>query len=202
MGDLSPAPRHSSADLELKAEQVLRHFRAEVLESPVSTPIAWIIAESKKQFGLQFECKDLGYSEGGKKILGAFRFHPRCIIIDASLQNDSRVQFVLRHEFGHYVLHRRLVLSKKDYPPIVDTQRDLITGRKNLRTPRDWIEWQANRFSAALLMPRATFRTALIKAQQDIGMASRLGTVYVEDKSYSLRDFALLKEQMALRGVL
>jgi Zn-dependent peptidase ImmA (M78 family) len=120
-----------------------------------------------------------------------FCFQPRKILVARSLAGDVRFPFILGHEFGHLVLHRDLTIKKKGYSDvdISDTARDFVTGKKVLLTPRDWLEWQANRFAGAIVMPRATLLDALLSVQESLGIKHNVGRVFVEQKPYSVRDF-------------
>lgn len=110
------------------------------------------------------------------------------IFVDKSLTIDvHRQNFTFSHEFGHLVLHRELKLKGSD-PDIKDTERDLITGKKKLVSPIDWVEWQANKFASCFLLPRSTVITALVTKQLEMGIRKNLGTIYLENRTYSYRD--------------
>jgi len=187
-------PRLSSNEIELKAEEVIRFFCERVLDSAQPTPVREFVVETKRRFGVEFrDDLDLGQGASGRKYLGQFRIKPRGIFVDVSLKGSDRVPFVLAHEFGHLVLHRRIDPLKSGYSTssIDDTEMDFVTGKKILRTPRDWIEWQANRFASALLMPRATFSSALINHQKSQDLKRNIGIVYVDATAPSRRDLDL-----------
>lgn len=192
--DLNPVvPRLSSNDIELKVEEVIKHFDASLLTAAKPTPILEFAVETKRQFGVDFRADvDLGHSSTGKKYLGQFRVKPRGIFIDASLQGSDRLPFILAHEYGHLVLHRKVDPVRSGYATstIEDTEHDFATGKKILSTPRDWIEWQANRFASAILMPRATFSDALIDFHKEQGIRRNVGIVVVNGTPSSQADFA------------
>lgn len=73
-------------------------------------------------------------------------------ILIGPLQSSERARFATAHELGHYVLH-------SDYGriPIIATREG--TGR---------IEWEANWFAAALLMPSRMFTDAWHRSKGDI----------------------------------
>lgn len=181
--------RLSAEQIEAKAHQVISHFAPEILQRPQPTPLRKFIEESSTQFGLLFDdTKDLPLTGCGNKILGMFRFRPRTILIDRSIANTPRATFVLGHEFGHFVLHRNLVLRKEDYTDneMSDTEHDFVTGKKKLKNERDWIEWQANRFSSALILPSHTFTYALIEYQMMKEIKLNIGRVYVDESPTNL----------------
>lgn len=183
--------RLSADQIERKAEEFIEYFDARVLDQPKPTPLLEFCMEIREQFGLKFGIDvDLGGSISGKKILGAFCPMPRSIYIDRSIVGTIRMPFVLAHEIGHYVLHRKLDPKSCGYSDakIEDGDVDLMTGKKQLLSPRDWIEWQANRFAVALLMPRKTFQSALVLYQWEIGIRRNLGTVVLNGTNPSRVD--------------
>jgi Zn-dependent peptidase ImmA (M78 family) len=190
--DEKRVPVLSANDIELKAEEVIEFFNLDVLNQPCKTPLEFIVEETSTRFKVVFDFEqDLGGDAPNRKTLGKFIFSPRAILIDKSLKDDIRFAFVFGHEFGHLVFHRKLIIKKKGYEDmdISDTAKDLVTGKKIFRTPRDWLEWQANRFSSALLMPRATLKTALLQIQERLNIRRNQGLVIVESAPYSKRDF-------------
>ena len=201
--DLSTANRNSpdneiewlsSNYIELKAEEVIECFDSSILNRACPTPIQDFAEQSKKRFGIQFRCDlDLRCNGAGHKIQGAFCRKPMGIFIDASMVGTDMFKFILAHEFGHLALHRYKDPVKCGYSTsrLNDSEKDLVTGKKLLLSPRDWMEWQANRFASAILMPRATFKDALIDFQRSAlgDIRVNFGTIVLEDKDYSIRDF-------------
>ncbi len=188
--DNQTIPKWWSNDIELKAQEIIEFFDATILDKPKHTPILEFVEETKRRFGLMFRCDiDLG-AHKGRKILGSFSPKPRSIYIDISIKDTERFPFILAHEFGHLVLHRRIDPVKSGYAgsQIDDTEHDFVTGKKILITPRDWIEWQANRFASAILMPRMTFTDALIDFQKSIEIKRNIGKIVLANNS-SYPDF-------------
>jgi Zn-dependent peptidase ImmA (M78 family) len=140
---------------------------------------------------------DLGHTTYGKKILGIYHRNPRAILIDRVLDGDSRFSFTLAHEIGHFVFHREFFIQNKDYNDMPDTIRDLVTGRRKLITEKQWIEWQANTFASAFLLPRATFEGTVAVIQEAIGVAKNLGVVYVEESPSSISEYMMLLDGVA-----
>jgi Zn-dependent peptidase ImmA (M78 family) len=187
-------PYLSNDDIENRAEKVIEYFGKHLLVSPQQIPVLNFIEKLQSGRHLNFICtEDLGATSSNKKILGAFRFFSNTILVDQSLTPaDPRFLFTLAHEFGHFVLHRKIKVKQKDY---VDTEEnyDLITGRKYFVTPKDWLEGQANRFASAILMPRKTFRKAIIKIQKKMSISRNIGIIYLDKHSYSKRDYESIK---------
>jgi len=151
-------PVLSSDDIELKAEEVITFFNPDVLMHPQQTPLLDFIEVLHEKYHVERDySKSLGTTQYGSIILGKTKLKPLGLFVDKSLQNDSRFNFVLGHEFGHVVLHRKVDVKRTGYEQqeLIDSEIDLVTGKRNLQCARDWLEWQANRFSSAILMPRA-----------------------------------------------
>lgn len=192
-------PILSGNDIEQKAEEVIEYFNPEVLRVPCETPILSFIDETSKKFNFTYELSvDLGNNIHNHKILGKFRFRPRAIFVDKSVDGDLRQKFILGHEFGHLVLHRNLLVNKEDYAnvDIADVEWDFSTGKKLLLNARDWLEWQANKFASAVLMPRTTLYAALVAVQKSLDIHRNLGRIYLDEQQYSYRDFQMTLEKL------
>jgi Zn-dependent peptidase ImmA (M78 family) len=182
---MSSVQRFSREDIEAIAESTLLWLNPRQLKSPRATSVLSIVEklDEKGQLVTSFDFP-LGTSVRGKKILGQFLFEPvPTIFIDRSLEKDGpRFRFTLAHELGHFALHRRLKLNfgELDKPGIQDTRADFHLGRRQRVTNRDWLEWQANTFAAALLLPRATLWKAIVEKQLDLGVTHNLGRIFVD----------------------
>lgn len=180
-------PRLSREFIEQKAEAVLRWIRPAIVNRPSLTPVAEIAERLKIEHDLQINLDyDLGNSERGKKIFGMCQFRPNIIYIDRNLDpNGPRFRFTLAHELGHLVLHRKLFFdpAELDIPQnqIPDDRTHLLSGRRKNMTPRDWLEWQANAFASAILMPRRTLKAAVLELQTRLAIR-RPGIIFVDDQ--------------------
>lgn len=89
------------------------------------------------------------------------------MIIDARLLSDRqehRYRFTAAHEGAHRILHSRYFaynsdqseISGMEREPIVQCRVDILKWPRQSSswTDTDWMEWQANNFASALLMPR------------------------------------------------
>lgn len=96
------------------------------------------------------------------------------ILLNSLLADDikqqNRYQFTLAHEVGHWVLQAKDFLYDEDQINIFDqiktlSEKDMITclnrsissNYSTLITDSDWLEWQANYFASAILMPKNVF---------------------------------------------
>jgi len=199
--DKNDVPILSADAIELKAEEVISYFDKQILDVPQRTPLLEYVDFLHKQFKLERRYdQSLGTTRHGNIILGKTQLKPLGLYVDVSLLNDPRFNFVLGHELGHVVLHRFIDFKKTGYEgqEIVDTEIDLVTGKKKLRTPRDRLEWQANYFSSSILMPRTSVMSAVIQMQKELGIKRNLGRIILEAKGYSVRDYKKIKEHLAL----
>lgn len=100
------------------------------------------------------------------KIKGFYRPDTREIGINNLQQNNSK-SFILGHELGHFLLHSKLNLFKGTYNDYDDSQFNSWTQKHELKNLRHWIEWQANVFSAALLLPNELVRFEVYKYRSE-----------------------------------
>lgn len=174
--------------IENTSEKVLRWVNARRITEPGLSPVSEVVEKLvlRKRVAVNFN-KPLGHSRRGRKILGMFLFEPPTILIDPALDhNGPRFRFTLAHELGHLALHGKLDLpaDQLDSPEngIEDARQHFFFGRKRPLTQRDWLEWQANAFAAALLVPRATVRMAIAAKQKEIGVTRNRGTIFVDEQ--------------------
>ena len=199
--DESGVPILSTDAIEIKAEEVISYFDKKILEVPQRTPLLEYVEKLHSRYNLiRNYNQSLGRTKNGSAILGKTQLKPLGLFVDASLVNDPRFNFVLGHELGHVVLHRSVDIKRTGYEDqdIVDTEIDFVTGKKILRTPRDWLEWQANYFSSSILMPRISVVTAVVTKQNELGIKKHLGRIILEPKAYSLRDYKAVQKHLEL----
>jgi Zn-dependent peptidase ImmA (M78 family) len=80
--------------------------------------------------------------------LGGISFETNTIFVNASIEDhEGRYTFTIAHEIGHHVLHKDM------YDELI-SDRSQIMCREEKKKPL--IERQADRFAAALMMPRQT----------------------------------------------
>jgi hypothetical protein len=147
-------PHRSPGDVEREAQHLLQSFsesRGLSLAPPV--PVEEIV-EQHLRVTLGFD--NLAALTGEPRAIGATYMRRGEILIDYSLcpefspQATGRYRFTVGHETGHWVLHRSCVLGSERSGQSED-EASVVICRSYDPSPA---EVQANRFSAALLMPR------------------------------------------------
>lgn len=105
---------------------------------------------------------------------------------------EPRFNFTLAHEIAHFVLHRKInrsVIKKEKEQEISDTNRQLILDQIQNDNPRDWLEWQANKFASSLLLPRSTVPLAVTNKQKEMGITRRIGTIFHDNQPKNRSDY-------------
>src|SRR2546422_242370 len=193
--DSNGIPILDASEIEQLAERFLTHVAPDVLAEPTFTPLAEIMALLQDEGRVTFAIGvDLGWTPQGHKYLGCYDPVKGVVLIDSSLTHDDpRFPFTVAHELGHFYLHGKVRLAAVGVPPgesgILDSSRDIVIHRVDMTRPRTMIEWQANRFAAAILIPRATVIAAIQQAQNEMGINRNVGTVVLDAQPYSRRDF-------------
>jgi Zn-dependent peptidase ImmA (M78 family) len=192
-------PVLSAIEIEQIANEVLETHCHGVLQKPQQTPVAEILEALKARTQLKVVFDELGFVNDAK-ILGKVNFRQNLLSLDASLlaQREIQFRFTAAHEIGHWIIHRwnwkNWTLEGTQNEPkvspveILEDNEDTLC-RLDHRTPRDWLEYQANVFASNLVAPRATFQTALVAVQHEIGILKNLGTVYVSNNARHLTDY-------------
>ena len=148
-----------------------------------------------------------------------YRPKTRTVIIDNRLLEENqehRYRFTLGHEGGHDILHsyyyaydpNQLSIVSAQPEPMVQCRADCQSIRKPFDRwdDHDRMEWQANRLSAAILMPESAVR--LIASDYDPAVLQRnpvaldhlvivianAFNVSMEAATYRLKDLRVLKK--------
>jgi hypothetical protein len=130
-------PRHAARRVERIAAETLERCRLALGLDAIPLPVPveqWI----EHPLGIGFGVADL--SDRGPNVLGATNVVDREILVSETLTHEGRFRFTCAHELGHVVLHSRLAET------FVDSE--VMAARM-----ADKIEWQADRFAAAFLIP-------------------------------------------------
>lgn len=112
------------------------------------------------------------------KYLGTCDIDNETIGISKKIIGTPRELFTIGHEFGHFKLHQKLRINQELMNSFSDSKYDFTIGKNRLENPRHWVEWQANYFSASLLLPKSSI---IAKAWQYQGAKHNL----IFDDNYS-----------------
>jgi Zn-dependent peptidase ImmA (M78 family) len=104
------------------------------------------------EYGIEIE----HFDQKENNHLGTCDIDQKLIGISKKIVNSPRELFVLGHELGHYILHQKLAINQELMNSFSDSEYDFSIGKHRLENPRHWVEWQANYFSASLLLPKTS----------------------------------------------
>ena len=177
-------PWISYEDIEIEAQKVLVEYGKNIrrIETP-PVPVENII---EKLFGLQLELDDVRGRGFGPDALGCLYIKRKKIIIDSSLEYiEGRYHFTCGHELGHWWLHREWFLQwKKQLSMLPEKDEPLVICRESEKRLRR--EQQADRFAAALLMPKKLVLAVLQEKHVD------LNPIFTDE---TLRYWGITKEE-------
>jgi Zn-dependent peptidase ImmA (M78 family) len=196
--DKNGVPVLSHSQIEHVTVEMMQKYCPERVQFPGMTPVADILDKLKQRKGLKVVFDDLG-SEGPKKVLGFVHFKTKTMFFDHSLYNENQVsfRFTVAHELGHWVLHQHRPISVADEKCNNESIQS-FKGKKELKTARDWTEYQANSFASCLILPRRPLQQAIVQMQNNLGITRNLGILYLNDTDVGRleisKQFEILKE--------
>lgn len=185
-------PYYSKQLLEDKALKIIIDYDSTLLDSPVPIPIEEII---ETKYNLDIDYKNLSidgsilglttFETGKLLVFDEEKLEPYyinvgsgTIIIDSRLVEDTRqygrYRFTCGHEFAHWELHRDQFFNSSkvktvEVASVKCLNRDIENSLSNpKKTEKDWLEWQADYLSAAILMPSPTLRDLFIFKRSEI----------------------------------
>jgi len=162
--------KYNNNALEAKARYIINRFNPCLVREPAPIPVETII---EKLYGLTIEHH---YIRNNGRVLGETVFEDAVIpiyerennegyklipvkagtiIIDASLlyyKNDGRFRYTCAHELAHWVLHKELYTELGETAAMTKAVRSSEVAKT--------IEWQADKLSSYLLMPKGTVKMA------------------------------------------
>ena len=122
------------------------------------------------------------------EIIGYFDNEINTIYIDNQISQSEKFPFILGHEVGHYFLHRNLKMNQQEYNDFADAEYNYFSDRHDFKNDRNWIEWQANKFSISLFLPKNLFYAYLISFRKKLGI-SRPHIIYLDDQLINIQDY-------------
>ena len=167
----------SKQQIEWNADRLLAEFgdRFGTVEHP-PVPVEEILETHLK---LSMEFDNLASRLGFPDIMGALWAPERLVAIDESLDpeehpdKEGRYRYTMGHEIGHWEQHRHYFLpdaNQSDLFPNLPREPSVICRTSQSKEP---IEWQADYFSACLLMPRH-----MVVAAWEQGQTNQLSYVF------------------------
>jgi len=140
----------TNESIELAVDRLLDAYTVSV--QPVTFPIP-IESIAEHLLGYDLEVTDEGLFASGD-VLGGISFETNTIFVNASIEDhDGRYAFTVAHEIGHHVLHRDLYIEH-----VLD-HSDILCREIS---EKPLIEKQADRFAAALLVPRSLIQSSTV----------------------------------------
>jgi IrrE N-terminal-like domain len=150
-------PYLADAGIEASANALLADYaRRKKIDVRPPVPVEDILED---HLGLHLGFDDLRTRLGVPDVLGSLWIERAEVIVDQTLDPDehpsalTRYRFTLGHEIGHWDLHRGLVLAQRLQADLFQKSSgpSIICRTSQRKEP---IEWQADAFAAALLMPK------------------------------------------------
>jgi Zn-dependent peptidase ImmA (M78 family) len=189
-------PILSASDIEEMVEEILKSYDLNSIHN--GRPLNW---DKFKIF--LFETFELQIDENQainvNGLLGYCSFMEKKIAIDIALIGTKRYSFILAHEVGHFFLHNKLSISQASYEGFKDSEYDFGTDRFFLdsRNPKNWIEWQANKFASCLIMPKLSFlkRLGVEQEKQNINPGRK---VYLDEQRCNRITFNFIVQNLSL----
>jgi Zn-dependent peptidase ImmA (M78 family) len=138
----------------------------------------------------------LGENAQGNEVLGKISLDTKKIFISNSLKRNSpRWRFTLAHELGHFLLHRKLFISDPSTNKM-DSQNS-INWEDIDKTSTSRLEWQANSFASALLLPKITLIPLIAKLLKDYEIRnSNHGIIYLDNQKENILSYQYISSKI------
>lgn len=194
--DRNGVPIVSAAALDKHAENIIDDYKSGLLKTPQHINIE-LFAEQYAKANLRIcpiviDRSILGmtiFNEGivpvyerGLGMIG-IRVPKRTILVEEGLINPikpGRFNFTVAHEAaGHLLCHDKVNLptgficrQEKSGCMFTCYHADFPEWKRSVRTPEQWLEWQADYMAGAILMPAKTVRMAIDRILWNFGVLS------------------------------
>jgi len=180
----------SKKDIDKIVKKELAIINPNILNNAVGLNVAKL--EQYLKDNLEITVDTLSVSS---PLLGSCDIKNKVIGIHPSLIGTKRHLFVLAHELGHYVLHKDLKMDQTSYDSFTDLEVNFRTNRYELTNAKHWIEWQANYFASALVLPDIALVAQLLKFQNVNNLSN--GALYVDDQIENRRIYNRALERLS-----
>ncbi len=175
-------PILSSDEIDLHAETIARELAPEIFSGTPDAPDlrrllrylgGWhfagrYLSRSGTLLGLaSFSGGELTVTDRARRALDRLEIPPSTILVDRALFDpglEAVFRFTLAHECGHALYHRKFCADPANMEAyaaegkakhITDSEEEF--GKRDqhrIENDHDWVEWQANAFASAFLMPK------------------------------------------------
>ncbi|WP_299209999.1 ImmA/IrrE family metallo-endopeptidase [uncultured Dokdonia sp.] len=142
----------SKDDIDEISKKELNKFDTSYLVNAYGLSVQDLTEYLKSQYDIEI----FNFNPKENKYLGTCDIDKKTIGISKKIVNTPRELFTIGHEFGHFLLHQKLRINQEIMNSFSDSKFDFKIGKNRLENPRHWVEWQANYFSASLLLPKAS----------------------------------------------
>jgi hypothetical protein len=181
--------RLRSESIDAEAYKLLNTVDGGIIAAYRAVPMQPVIQYLENNYQLKIEpAFDLGTDARSNPILGTFDRSKNAIRIRSDIWDNDRFPFVLGHEIGHFFLHRQLIMNQRIYDSFRDSEYKLSLGRHELVNDKHWIEWQANCFAAALILPKDCIMYRLVEYQIQQGIR-KVGTIFCDTQQENIYNF-------------
>lgn len=185
--------------IERYAENLLIKIDPSIINIPQPLPVRKITDYLVEKHSIFFDYRDCLPDEGSFHVLAKYELQSNTIFISSEISDTSRFRYILAHEIGHAILHSKVQFEGDEYFEQANERKeyDILSGKRKLKTPRDFLEWQASAFASALIIPRRKLKGKLNDIQKSMGISKR-GYIYRDSNRYNTFDchktIALLAE--------
>ncbi len=184
-------PYSSRDEIEAKAEELLKNIDPAVLVVAQKTSIENVVEYIMKKYHINVvRSLDLGRIPNGEVILGRIDIKNKEIQISKILDSDEyRYRFTLAHEIGHCILHYEYF--EKSY--IETAGGELVYSNTKINNGRGRMEWQANSFAAALLLPGKTFFRELTNIVRELNLRNKKNClIYLDNQTCNIENYNII----------
>lgn len=193
---LSQIERLSKENIEKFAQTVLYKINPAILNGIANLSIEELSIFLETEYGISIYLDQTVYNLFNLDVKGYCNPKKREIYINQEIADTDNHLFTLAHEFAHILLHADTGLNQSDYNSLEDSKFNPLTRKHNLENDKNWIEWQANQFASALLMPKDALKMRLILNQKLLGI-NRVGQLFLDDQECNKFDYIKITSELS-----
>lgn len=191
-----PLKKLSKGIIQSIIKRILNAFNPNILKGISQLEPQKFLEHIHDTYGIQI-VNDIGISAiQGLQVKAYCSLKTKKIFIDPKLRNEDNFLFVCMHEIAHIVLHSNINLIQEDYDAMEMSKYNELTKKHDLLNDKHWIEWQANYFASALLMPKEALYIQLYIWQKSNGI-NRAGKVYLDNQPRNKLDYKRMTEKLS-----